>query len=53
MIIAIFLLNRKDLSLANFHLVFLHNNLLAKRSDNKVYFEMYHSYFVGFITDTL
>ena len=53
MIIAIFLFNRKDLSLANFPLIFLHNNLLAKRSDNKVYFEMYHSYFIDFITDTL
>ena len=40
MIIPIFLLNRKDLSLANFPLVFLHNNLLAKRSDNKVFFEI-------------
>ena len=47
MIIAIFLLNRKDLSLANFLLVFSHYNLLAKKSDNKMYFEMYHSYFVG------
>ena len=53
MIIAIFLFNREDLSLANFPLIFLHNNLLAKRSDNKVYFEMYHSYFIDFITDTL
>ena len=53
MIIAIFLLNRKDLSLANFPLVILLNNLLAKRSDNKVYFEMYHWYFIDFITDTL
>ena len=40
MIIPIFLWNRKDLSLANFPLVFLHNNLLAKRSDNKVFFEI-------------
>ena len=40
MIIPIFLLNRKDLSLTNFPMVFLHNNLLAKRSDNKVFFEI-------------
>ena len=53
MIIAIFLLNRKDLSLANFPLVILLNNLLAKRSDNKVYFKMYLWYFIDFITDTL
>ena len=52
MIIAIFLVNCKDLSLANFPLVFSHN-LLAKRSDNKVYFDMYHSYFIDFLTDTL
>ena len=31
MIIAIFLFNRKDLSLANFPLVFSHNNFLAKK----------------------
>ena len=31
MIIAIFLFNRKNLSLANFPLVFLHYNLIAKK----------------------
>ena len=36
MIISIFLFNRKNLSLANFPLVFLHYNLIAKKLEEGV-----------------